>query len=144
MPLSLTAALMSTVAWAEMRAVAVPTANFREGPSTQHDILFSADRYYPVEVLERVDGWVKTRDFEGDVAWVAEWLLVAQPSVVVKVPCAIVREGPSKDVPIAFKVERGEALERGKRQGEWLQVTDVDGRKGWVHQDVVWGEEKAP
>ena len=141
-PIVIAGCLVSGVASAEMLTVTVDAANFRDGPSTKSDVLYTADKYYTVEVIEKKDDWVKTRDFEGDIAWIAARLLEKKNAVVVHVPCAIVRESPDKDAPIVFKVDRGEGMMVSKRQGAWLQVTNVDGAKGWVHRDVVWGDGK--
>lgn len=141
-PLAIAGCLLSATASAEMLTVVVDTANFRDGPSTEHDVLYTADRYYTVEVLERKDDWIKTRDFEGDVAWVAARLLEKKNAVVALVPCAIVRQTPDKDAPVVFKVNRGEGLLVNSRQGAWIEVTNTDGTKGWVHRDVVWGDGK--
>ena len=141
-PLVMAGCLVSGAARAELLAVAVDSANFRDGPSLKHDVLFTAEKHYAVEVIKKEGDWVKTRDFEGDVAWVAARLLEKKQAVVVQVPCAIVREGPDKDTPVAFKVDRSEGMIVHARQGAWLQVTNVDGAKGWVHRDVVWGDDK--
>lgn len=141
-PLVMAGCLISGAARAELLSVAVDTANFRDGPSLEHDVLFTAQKYYAVEVIEKKGDWVKARDFEGDVAWIAARLLKKQEAVVVQVPCAIVRQEPDKNSPIAFKVDRSEGMSVHARQGAWLQVTNMDGAKGWVHRDVVWGDEK--
>lgn len=141
-PFTLAGCLLSGTALAEMLTVAVDVANFREGPSTKAAVLYTADKYYTVEVIEKKDEWVKTRDFEGDIAWVAAHLLDNKTSVVVHVPSALVREGPDKQTPVVFKVDRGEGMMVHGRQGSWLQVTNVAGAKGWVHRDVVWGDTK--
>ena len=138
-PLAIAGVLIPCSAWAEALSVAVPTANFREGPSTKHGVLYTADRFYTVEVLERKEDWVKTRDFEGDVAWISEKLLEKRRAGVIKVPCAIVREMPDKDSAVAFKLDRGEGIEIKGNEGAWLNVVDAEGHKGWLHRDVVWG-----
>jgi len=134
--------LVSGAAHAELLTVNVDTANFRDGPSLKHEVLFTADKYYAVEVLEKKKDWVKIRDFEGDEAWVAKRLLVDKRAVVVQVPCAIVRQGPDKKTPIAFKVDRSEGLVVHEQKGAWIEVSYIDGAKGWVHRDVVWGDDK--
>ena len=130
---------LAGVAGAEMRSVRVKAANFRAGPSTGHQVLFKADRYYPVEVLACSAGWCKTRDFEGDVAWVSEPLLGDQSSVVVHVDRANLRTKPTTSAAIRFRVDWGEALKVLLRRGDWLQVEDIDGESGWIHAPLTWG-----
>ncbi|MFW5741499.1 MAG: SH3 domain-containing protein, partial [Myxococcota bacterium] len=57
------ALLLASQAWAQMKSVRVKTANFREAPSPTADVLFTADRHYPVKVLDRKRGWAKIKDF---------------------------------------------------------------------------------
>lgn len=135
---------------AENRSVGVPTANFRSGPCTSRPVLFTADRYYPVQVLRCERGWCETRDFEGDVAWVAERLLRRQPSVVVNVNQANVRAGPSIESSVLFRVDWGEALKVNERKDDWVSIEDIAGERGWVYSKLTWGlpqdsadEEKA-
>lgn len=136
----LTLLLASGVAHAEMRSVAVPTANFRSGPSEDAEIKFVGNMYFPVKVLETRDGWTKIKDFEGDSAWVASRLLSKTvAAVVIKSKRANIREKPSKKADIAFKVERGEVFKVLERDGEWLRVVDVNGEQGWVFDRLVWG-----
>lgn len=136
--LALASLLVTSTAWAEMLSVAVDRANFREAPSTKAAILYTADKYYSVEVLERKDDWIKTRDFEGDIAWVAAFLVEKRDSVVISVPTALVRKSPDKNSPVVFKADRGEGMRVILRQGQWINVASSDGMVGWVHREVVW------
>lgn len=139
-PFTVACALLSPSALAEMLTVKVNRANFRDGPSSTASILYTADKYFTVEVLERQKEWIKTKDFEGDIAWVAAHLLDSTSAVVVHVDSALVREAPNKDATVAFKVGRGEGVMVHQRQGAWIHVSTVDGNKGWVHRNVVWGD----
>lgn len=124
---------------AESRSVGVASANFRTGPSTSQPILYTADRYYPVEILRCDNGWCETQDFEGDRAWVAERLLSEQPSVVVNVDRANVRHAPTTQAKVLFRVDWGEALKVTERKEEWIEIEDVEGERGWVHAKLTWG-----
>lgn len=130
---------LSSVARAEMMSVNVPVANFRAGPSTSEPVEFTATRYYPVKVLERDDGWCKIKDFEGDLAWVADRLLAKVKTIVIKVPRGNIREEPTTSSEVAFQAERGEVFKVLDREGRWLQVVGVQGEKGWVREDLAWG-----
>lgn len=125
--------------------VAVDKANFRAGPSTKHEVVYTAERFFAVEVLEqrkeKNDTWLKVRDFEGDVAWIAERLLDSKKAVVVSVPAAMIREKPDTRSAIVSRSERGEGLDVLRQEAEWIHVQTAGGLKGWVHADVVWGEK---
>lgn len=133
---------LSSVARAEMMSVNVPVANFRAGPSTSDPVEFTATRYYPVKILEREDGWCKIKDFEGDLAWVADRLLAKVKTVVIKVSRGNIREKPTISAEVAFQAERGEVFKVIDREGRWLHVVGVEGDKGWVREDLAWGMKK--
>ncbi|WP_437875383.1 SH3 domain-containing protein [Sorangium sp. So ce513] len=133
----------SSVARAEeMLSVKVPVANFRAGPSTSEPVEFTATRYYPVKVLEREGGWCKIKDFEGDLAWVADRLLGRISTIVIKVPRGNVRKAPTTAAEVAFQTERGEVFKVVDRKGRWLRVVNEGGDKGWVREDLAWGMKK--
>ncbi len=131
--------LVGLEARAENRSVRVPTANFRAGPCTSRPVLFTADQYYPVHVLRCEGGWCEVRDFEGDVAWVAERLLSKQSTVVVNVNQANVRADPSIESTVLFRVDWGEALKVNERKDDWVSIEDIAGERGWVHAKLTWG-----
>ncbi|NUP10128.1 MAG: SH3 domain-containing protein [Polyangiaceae bacterium] len=125
---------------AEVLSVKGTSANFREKPTEGAKIKFSADRFYPVEVVQKKAGWVKVKDFEGDEAWVAERLLTKQPSVVISADKANIREEANTSSDVLFKVERGEVFKIVERKDHWLKVVDARGDGGWVRDDMTWGE----
>ena len=142
-------ALVVTAARAEetgvtMRSVGVDVANFRVGPSLSDRVLYTADLYYPVQILGCEGGWCRTRDFEQDVAWVAERLLSDQRSVVINVNQANVRAEPSTTARVLFRVDWGEALKVTERRGDWVFVEDITGERGWLHVRLTWGLAPEP
>ena len=136
--LALTAS--SALASAETLCVKVPTANFRAGPGTSHDIVFKADEFFPVQVLEKKDGWAKVRDFEKEVAWVATRLLGDRDSVVIKVKKGNLRNEPGLKCELVGHVGYGEAFRVVKRKGKWLEVATTDKTLGWIHESLGWGD----
>ncbi|MBL8740138.1 MAG: SH3 domain-containing protein [Myxococcales bacterium] len=133
--------LLPEVASAEILSVKGTSANFRERPHEAAKIKFSADKFYPVEVLERKAGWAKVKDFEGDEAWVAERMLQKQPSVVIAVDRANIRESAETASDVVFKAEKGEVFKIEERKGQWLKVVDAKGDGGWIRGDMTWGGE---
>jgi SH3-like domain-containing protein len=132
--------LMSGAARAEIKSVKVPSANFREAPSTDANIMFSADRFYPVEIMKRENGWARVKDFEGDEAWVAERLLDDQEAVVISREKVNVREKGTTSSDIIFKAQRGEVFKVLGHEQSWLHIEDSNGEKGWIRDDMTWGE----
>jgi len=122
-------------------SVNVPTANFRSGPSTKHDILFTATKYFPVTVLETKGDWVRVIDFEKEESWVAKRLLTQTPTVVVEVKKGNVRDAPSIKGEVLDKVEYGEVFRIVKTDGRWMRIATPKNVIGWVRDDLTWGEE---
>ena len=125
---------------AEILSVGSASANFRDKPHEAAKIKFSADKFYPVEVKEKKNGWVKVRDFEGDEAWVSEKLLAKQPTVVITAERVNIREQANTKSDVLFKVERGEVFKIEERVGDWLKIVDARGDGGWIRSDMTWGD----
>lgn len=137
------ALLTAAHAQAEILSVQVERARFREGPGTAHDILFTADRYFPVRVLERKGGWVKVVDFEDEQAWVSRKLLGPREAVVVSVEKTNVRGGPGLKHEVVTRAEYGVVFRVVEREGRWLQIGTRREVVGWVRDDMTWGDEDA-
>ncbi len=141
--LALPLVLLPRLASAEILSVKTSTASFREAPHQASKVKFTADQFYPVEVVEKKAGWTKTKDFEGDEAWVADKLLAPMAAVVVTADRANVREAASTASPVLFKVERGEVFKIEERSDNgWLKVVDARGDGGWIRADMTWGDPK--
>jgi len=59
-----------TAGAAEYRSLGERPAILYDAPSSKADRLFIAARYYPFEVVVKLDQWVKVRDANGEVGWV--------------------------------------------------------------------------
>jgi SH3-like domain-containing protein len=125
---------------AETLSVKVASANFRARPHESAELKFTADKFFPVDVVEKKNGWVKVRDFEGDEAWVLEKTLGATPSVVVSTDKANIREAANTTSDVLFQVKRGEVFKIEERKENWIKVVDANGDGGWIREDMVWGE----
>jgi SH3-like domain-containing protein len=134
------ASLVPSVASAEILAVKTESANFRSAPSDKAAVVYSADKFYPVEVIERKSGWAKVKDFEGDTAWVAERVLGKLETVVIDTPSANIREKAKADSDVLFKVAHGEVFKVEDRKDNWLKIKDAHGDGGWIRIDKTWGQ----
>jgi len=132
--------LWPSLALADTLSVKSKKANFRQGPSTRDPVAFSAERYYPVEVLQRKGGWIKVKDFEGDAAWVHESLVDKTDCVVVKVTRANIRQEPTTKSSVLFTASKGSAFKVLEKKGEWMLIQHADGDRGWIHQNLTWGQ----
>jgi SH3-like domain-containing protein len=120
-------------------AVQVDKANIRSGPGTNHEVLWSVGKYYPVDTLQESGSWYKIRDFEDDEGWIFRSLLGAVPALIVKAPLVNVREGPGTKTKVLFQAEKGVSFKRLEKKGLWYKVEHADGEVGWVHKSLVWG-----
>jgi SH3-like domain-containing protein len=124
---------------AKRLSVAFDKANVRSGPGTNHEIMWSAGKYYPVDIIKTSGKWYHIRDFEGDTGWIYRRLLKKIPAVIVKGTIVNVREGPGTGFRVLFQAEKGVSFKLLKRKKKWLKVQHADGEVGWIHTSLVWG-----
>jgi SH3-like domain-containing protein len=124
---------------AKRLSVTANKANVRSGPGTNHEILWSAGKYYPVDIIEQSGNWYQIRDFEGDIGWIYQRLLKEIPAVIVKGTIVNVREGPGTGFGVLFQAEKGVSFKLLNRKKDWLKVQHADGEVGWIHKSLVWG-----
>ncbi len=131
--------LASAGAAAERMSVAASSANIRSGPGTQgYEVLWQVEQYHPLQILEKHDGWLRFRDFEGDEGWIHEQLVDNTETVITKNDVINVRSGPGTSHAIAFKAEKGVPFKVLEHRGDWLRIQSADGDQGWIHRDLVW------
>lgn len=124
---------------AERMSVTAAKAHVRSGPGTEkYAVLWEVERYHPVEVLRRQDGWVFFRDFEGDEAWIYEKLLGKEKTVITRTNMVNIRSGPGTQNAIVFKAERGVPFRVLEQKGDWIHIESSNGDKGWIHKKLVW------
>ncbi|MEW6076993.1 MAG: SH3 domain-containing protein [Thermodesulfobacteriota bacterium] len=126
------------VSGGERLAVSAPTANIRNGPGTNFDVIWQVEQYYPVTILEKKDNWYKVQDFEGDIGWLHQSLLDKTATVIVKNENTNVRSAPGTDSPVIFRVNKGVPFKCLQTQGDWIYIRHVDGDEGWIHRSLVW------
>lgn len=125
--------------WAEMKSVRANKVNFRQAPAAEADVLYTAERYYPVQVLERKRGWAKTRDFEGEIGWIAERLLGNDKTVVVIAQGVVAREAPDAQSKGVFDAQWSDGFVVERTVDGWVQVQGSKGQQGWIPTVYLWG-----
>ena len=138
------AALLATApllaAAAEYRALGDKPATLYDAPSVKADRLFVASRYYPFEVLVKLDQWTKVRDVNGEVAWVENKALGDRRTVIVTVPLADVRAAPNAQSALVFEAYKQVLLEVMEAPAdEWVRVRHRDGQQGYIRLSHVFG-----
>ena len=123
---------------AERYAVGGEIANIRAGAGTDYEVLFQAEKYYPIKILKKEGNWYEIEDYEGDVGWIHQSLVSKTETVITTEPICNVRSGPSTKNPIVFRTERGVPFKVIERKGNWINVEHSDGHKGWIHKSLIW------
>jgi SH3-like domain-containing protein len=125
---------------AEFRALGERPAILYDAPSLKADRLFIASRYYPFEVLVKLDQWTKIRDVNGEVAWIENKALGDRQTVLVTVPLADVRVAASAQSPLVFEAYKQVLLEVVEPPADgWVKVRHRDGQQGFIRVAHVWG-----
>lgn len=133
-------ALAAPVFAAEYRTVGEAPAVLYDAPSVKSDRVFVASRYYPLEVLVKLDAWTKVRDVNGEVAWVENRQLGERRTVLVTVPLADIRAAASLQAPLAFEAYKQVLLEvLEPPAADWVKVRHRDGQQGFIRVAHVWG-----
>jgi len=134
-------ALASLAKAGEFRSIAESGTPMYNAPSVRAKKLFVASRYYPVEVVINIEGWMKVRDQSGDLTWVEKKALSDKRTVVVIAPLAEVRQSPNEQAALVFQAQQGVALDIAENQtaGGWIKVRHAEGQVGYLRIDEVWG-----
>jgi SH3-like domain-containing protein len=125
---------------AEYRSLGDKPAILYDAPSTRADKLFAVTRFYPFEVLVKLDQWTKVRDANGEVGWIENTALGDRTMVVVTVPLADVRAAPDAQSPRVFEAYKQVLLEIVEPPANgWVKVRHRDGQEGYIRTSHVWG-----
>ena len=124
----------------DYRSVAVPAATLYDAPSQKAKKLFLIRMGTPVEVVVRLEGWVKVRDVEGGLAWVESGQLSDRRSLIVMAPDTVMRSSPNDEASPVGRIDQWVVLEYlGPPSAGWAQVRHRDGLQGYVRATQVWG-----
>lgn len=138
---ALLAALAAPLAGAaEYRALGERPAILYDAPSARADRLFVASRFYPFEVLVKLDQWTKVRDADGSVAWVENRALGDRATVLVTVPLADIRAAANAQSALVFEAYKSVLLDVVEPVTDgWVKVRHRDGQHGFIRVSHVWG-----
>lgn len=109
-------------------------------PSLKADKLFVVSRHLPVEVIVKVEGWVKVRDSSGTLAWVEQKAVSDKRFVIVIELQADVYQEADANSTLVFQAQKNVILEwLGSSINGWIKVRHRDGQSGYVKITQVWG-----
>ncbi|HSG55759.1 MAG TPA: SH3 domain-containing protein [Paracoccaceae bacterium] len=123
--------------WASLSS---PEVNMRVGPSENFRINWVYRREgLPVKVIRLQQGWRRIEEPDGTTGWVFNQLLSLQRTAIVtgegETPLL---ELPEEGSMLRWNVEPGVVGKLGDCEQSWCEF-DVDGRRGWVARDRLWG-----
>lgn len=126
---------------ARFRSIGTDDTVMYDAPSDKAKKLYQAPRGMPVEVIAVLQGWVKVRDMEGDIAWVLRDDLSERRTVVASTTVPLYQE-PNADAPQWFEAARGVVFELEDDKPDdagFVRVRHADGQSGYVELGQVWG-----
>jgi SH3-like domain-containing protein len=111
-----------------------------DAQSLKANKIFVASRYYPFEVMVKLSGWVKVRDFAGDMGWVESKNLSDKRTIIVTAAQAEIYTAPDAASGIVILAERNVVLEPLEAPAKnFVKVKHRDGQTGYVKVEQVWG-----
>ena len=128
-------------AWGgEFRSVAVNGAILYDAPSFKATRLYLISKHYPLEIFSRSGEWIKVRDANGDLSWIAANLLSDKRTLIAFASVVDVRESPSETAPIVFRAEKNVVLDLVEPPSStWIKVKHRDGQSGYARLNQIWG-----
>lgn len=124
----------------DYRSVGVPAAILYDAPSQQGKKLYLIKAHTPVEVVVRLDGWLKVRDVEGTLAWIESSAVSEQRMLVVIADSAELRQLDKPEAPLVAVLDKWVAVEFIEPASPgWAKVRHPDGVAGYVRLTQVWG-----
>jgi SH3-like domain-containing protein len=124
--------------WASIRSKEV---NMRVGPSENYPVDWVYKRKgLPLKVVRLMQGWRLVVDPDGTQGWVFAALLSPERTALVTGErLAPIRAEPSASAPLRWNAEPGVVGKLGDCEAGWCEF-DVDGRRGWIEADRLWGD----
>lgn len=119
-----------------------PKARMRTGPSTEYPITWIYKRKnLPIKIVARYRSWRKVEDPGGTQGWIHAGLLSGSLTAMVtgqKGQVRTLHAKPDEDAKIIWHVEAGVVGKISRCENGWC-LFDVDGRRGYINQAVIWG-----
>ncbi|MCG2578460.1 hypothetical protein LZ012_15805 [Dechloromonas sp. XY25] len=124
----------------DYRSVSVPAAILYDAPSQAGKKLYLIKAQTPVEIVVRLDGWLKVRDAEGTLAWIEAKSLGDKRTLVVTAPRAEIRQSDKDEAAVLVELDKWVAVEFIEPASPgWAKVRHRDGATGYIRATQVWG-----
>lgn len=114
-------------------------AVMRVGPSKDYPATWVYQRRdLPVKVVETYPDWRKVEDPDGTQGWMHVRLLKDDPTGIVKGGVADLRDGPSGEARLLYRLSPGVIGHLSGCANGWCAF-EVEGKSGYVEARSVWG-----
>jgi len=124
----------------DYRSVAVPAAILYDAPSQKAKKLYLIRAQTPVEIVVRLEGWLKVRDAEGTLAWIEISQLAERRTVMVLAERTELRQADRDDAPVLVSMEKWLVVDYlAPAAPGWVKVQHRGGVTGFVRSTQVWG-----
>lgn len=124
----------------EFLSTAKPAVILYDAPSLNAGKLYVAGMNLPLEVVVKVVGWVKVRDYHGYLAWAEDKNLGSKRFVIIKIPAGSIYKSPDTASPLIFQAQQDVVLELLDVVADgWVKVRHQDGQVGYIRTDQIWG-----
>lgn len=124
----------------EFLSIASPAAVLYDAPSLNAEKLYVASVNLPLEVVVKVVGWVKVRDYHGYLGWVEDKNLSQKRFVIINTSVGSVYQSPDQAAALVFQARQDVVLEwLGTAADGWIKVKHQDGQVGYIRTDQIWG-----
>ncbi|MCK6391488.1 MAG: hypothetical protein L6Q40_10800 [Azonexus sp.] len=125
---------------ADYRSVTEAAAVLYDAPSQKAKKLYLIRAQTPVEVVVRLDRWIKIRDAEGSLAWIEAAQLADKRTVIVTANQAELRQVDQESSAVQLQLAKWVVLEYiAPAAAGWVKVRHADGATGFVRSTQVWG-----
>ncbi len=124
----------------DYRSVAVPAAILFDAPSQAGKKLYLIKAQTPVEVVVRLEGWIKVRDAEGSLAWIEARNVTDKRTLVVTAAKAEIRQADKPEAAVVAELEKWVVVDFLEPASPgWAKVRHRDGAIGYIRSTQVWG-----
>ncbi|MBO6490827.1 MAG: SH3 domain-containing protein, partial [Pelagibacteraceae bacterium] len=111
----------------------------RQGPSFEYPVKFIyKKKYLPIKVINSKDNFKKIIDLKNNDGWIHVSQLTKKKSAINIYNLSIIYKKPNIYSQPMAKLEKGKIVIVKKCKEDWCKIV-IDGYKGWIFKNYLWG-----
>ena len=111
----------------------------RQGPSFEYPVKFIyKKKYLPIKVINSKDNFKKIIDLKNNDGWIHVSQLTKKKSAINIYNLSIIYKKPNIYSQPMAKLEKGKMVIVKKCKEDWCKIV-IDGYKGWIFKNYLWG-----